>query len=186
MALVRPYCALLFALLLPGAVQAAALERFVATVAERNAIAHGVAAFKYPAARPVEDPLREAQVLQDKRARAVALGLDADAVVHFYRQAIEANKLIQHMAFHRYAAGELPPPAPSLEELRGLIDVADEKLLALWPGVALERGQPGCTKAVAQAVDQRGEAGVEQVALVRALIDLCGSAEHQPAHHQER
>ncbi|MFK3846886.1 MULTISPECIES: gamma subclass chorismate mutase AroQ [Stenotrophomonas] len=165
--------AVLLATLLPAAVQATPMDRFVAVAAERNAIAHQVAAFKYPAARPVEDPVREAQVLQDKRVRATQLGLDAEAVVHFYRQLIEANKLIQHVAFHRYAAGEVPAPAPSLEELRGMIDVADEKLLALWPGIAPQRGRPGCTKTVAEAVDHRMQEAVGHVALVRAMIDLC-------------
>jgi len=165
--------AVLLATLLPAAAQATPMDRFVAVAAERNAIAHEVAAFKYPAARPVEDPIREAQVLQDKRVQATQLGLDAEAVVHFYRQLIEANKLIQHVAFHRYAAGEVPPPAPSLEALRRLIDAADEKLLALWPDIAPERGQPGCTKTVAEAVDRSRQEPLGHVALVRAMTDLC-------------
>lgn len=165
--------AVLLATLLPAAAQATPMDRFVAVAAERNSIAHEVAAFKYPAARPVEDPIREAQVLQDKRVQATQLGLDAEAVVHFYRQLIEANKLIQHVAFHRYAAGEVPPPAPSLEALRRLIDAADEKLLALWPDIAPERGQPGCTKTVSEAVDRSRQEPLGHVALVRAMIDLC-------------
>lgn len=159
--------------LLPGAVQAAPIDDFVALVARRNAIAQDVAAFKYPAGRPVDDPAREAQVLQDKHARAVDLGLDPDRVVHFYRQAMDANKLIQYVAFHRYAAGQVPPRAPPLDALRRAIDRVDTQLLALWPRLEPVRGTATCGARLADAVDQSTPSVLQHTALVRALVGFC-------------
>lgn len=96
----------------------AVLQRWVGWVAERNAIAHDVAASKYPAARPIEDLQREAEVLDDKRRRALRMGLDPEPVVAAYRQFIEANKLLQYVDVQRYRLGTTPPPAPPLEDIR--------------------------------------------------------------------
>jgi len=54
-----------------------------------------------------------------------------------------------------------------------MIDVVDEKLPAPWLGIARRCGGPGCTKTVAEAVDDRMQEALGHAALVRAMIDLC-------------
>jgi len=180
---------------------AAATAIWVDAVAERNATARDVAAYKFIAQRPIEDPVREAQILQRKREQAAAAGLDPDDVEATYLQLMEANKLLQHVAFHRYRLGAAIEPAPPLEETRQRIDAVDERLFAAWPSVEAARQAVECPDTLAQAIEARqtpgagGEAApsVQTVALVRALITFCrptpparaSSAEHQPAHQQE-
>lgn len=152
------------------------LQDFVRTVTQRNALAHDVAAFKFPQGRPIEDPVREAEVLAAKRAAALAQGLDADAVVDFYRQAIEANKLIQHVDVHRFVLGDTPPPAPPLDQLRHQIDAVDAQLLARWPAVESHRDGGACRGAVARSMAAEALPPLDHVALVRAMISFCREA----------
>jgi len=147
------------------------LDDLVAAVAVRTSIGHDVAATKYPVQRPVEDRERETQILIGKREQAQALGLDPDAVETFYRHMIEANKLVQYLDFHRFALGTPPPQAPSLEELRIKIDAADATLLALWPKVAVLRGQADCAVAIAQAIERQDSD--DKASLTRALVGFC-------------
>lgn len=128
--------AVLCSLLLSARVSALApldsLGVWVQRVAARNAIAHDVAAYKFVAGRPIEDPQREAAVLAGKRDRAVQLGLDPDAVEAAYRQLIEANKLLQHVDIQQFLLGRTPSPPPSLDAIRERIDTLDERLLSHW------------------------------------------------------
>ncbi|MDR6093215.1 hypothetical protein [Stenotrophomonas sp. SORGH_AS_0321] len=59
------------------------------------------------------------------------------------------------------------------QPLRGIINVVDEKLPAPWHGIARRRGGPGCTKTLAEAVNDRMQGPLGHAALVRAMIDLC-------------
>lgn len=153
----------------------AVLQRWVGWVAERNAIAHDVAASKYPAARPIEDPQREAEVLDDKRRRALRMGLDPEPVVAAYRQFIEANKLLQYVDVQRYRLGTTPPPAPPLGDIRRRIDGVDQALLGQWSALDAVRADPHCEPMLAQAIAQVGGAGTTApgIALVRALVGFC-------------
>lgn len=174
--------AVLCSLVLPVTVSARApqdsLADWIAQVAARNAIAHDVAAYKFPAGRPIEDPRREAAVLADKRARALQMGLDPDSVVATYRQLIEANKLLQHIDLHRFLLGTQVPPAPPLEVIRDRIDVLDARLLAQWASLDDVRAAPDCPRRLAQAIArQAAEAAKNEQdsrnALVLATVGFC-------------
>ncbi|WP_369967846.1 gamma subclass chorismate mutase AroQ [Stenotrophomonas rhizophila] len=138
--------AVLCSLMLPARVAALAsldsLGVWVQRVAARNAMAHDVAAYKFVAGRPIEDPQREAAVLAETRDRAVQRGVDPDAVVHTYRQLIEANKLLQHADFQRFLLGRTPSPPPSLDAIRERIDTLDERLLSQWAQLDDVRAAP--------------------------------------------
>jgi len=151
------------------------LHTWVARVAERNDIAHAVAASKFPVQRPIEDPVREEQVLEDKRLQARALGLDPDEVAGEYRQFIEANKLAQHADFQRYHLGTPPPPAPPLDEIRQRIDTVDQGLLEQWQQVAWVRTHPQCGRLLATAIREATTPGDAEagMVLVRALVGFC-------------
>lgn len=155
-----------------------ALQSWVARVAERNDIAHAVAASKFAVQRPIEDSAREDQVLEDKRRQAEALGLDPDDVAGAYRQFIEANKLAQHVDFQHYLLGAPLPPAPPLDEIRQRIDTVDHRLLEQWQQVAWVRTHPRCAHLLATAIREATLSGDAEarVVLVRALVGFCRRA----------
>lgn len=152
-----------------------AVSLWVQAVAERNATARDVAAHKFTVDRPIEDPVREAAILVRKREQAVAAGLDPDDVVQVYRQLMEANKLLQHVAFHGYHLGERPHPAPPLDVTRQRIDAIDERLFTAWPRVAAARQAAACPQVLARAVRDAGDAPTapSSPALIRALVGFC-------------
>jgi chorismate mutase len=101
--------------------------------AERLLLADKVAAAKYGTDMPVDDPVRERQILDDVAARAVGLGLDPDAVVAVFRDQIEANKLVQRGLYARWDAhpDERPTERPDLAtEVRPALDRITTRLLA--------------------------------------------------------
>jgi len=174
--------AVLCSLMLPARVSALApldsLGVWVQRVAARNAIAHDVAAYKFVAGRPIEDPQREAAVLAEKRDRAVRRGLDPDAVVHTYRQLIEANKLLQHADFQRFLVGGTPSPPPSLDAIRERIDTLDARLLSQWAQLDDVRSAPDCPRRLARAIALQGTRTspldeATRIALVRATLGFC-------------
>jgi len=174
--------AVLCSLMLPARVAALApldsLGVWVQRVAARNAMAHDVAAYKFVAGRPIEDPQREAAVLAEKRDRAVQRGVDPDAVVHTYRQLIEANKLLQHADFQRFLLGRTPSPPPSLDAIRERIDTLDERLLSQWAQLDDVRAAPDCPRQLARAIARQGTPGAllddaTRIALVRATLGFC-------------
>jgi len=156
------------------------LDTLLHAVAERNAIAHAVAASKYPQDRPVEDVPREAQVIAAKRAAAAARGLDPDAVEQLYRQLIAANKLVQHLDYQQFRRGAPVPPAPPLAQLRARIDAVDAQVLDAWPALQQLRQAPACAGTLAAAISRQGQDGIAHAALVRAMVGFCrhdGSAQ---------
>lgn len=172
----------LCSLMLPARVAALApldsLGVWVQRVAARNATAHDVAAYKFVAGRPIEDPQREAAVLAEKRDRAVQRGVDPDAVVHTYRQLIEANKLLQHADFQRFLLGRTPSPPPSLDAIRERIDTLDERLLSQWAQLDDVRAAPDCPRQLARAIALQGTRTspldeATRIALVRATLGFC-------------
>lgn len=174
--------AVLCSLLLSARVSALApldsLGAWVQRVAARNAMAHDVAAYKFVAGRPIEDPQREAVVLAGKRERAVQLGLDPDAVEAAYRQLIEANKLLQHVDIQHFLLGRTPSPPPSLDAIRERIDTLDERLLSHWAQLDDVRAAPDCPRQLARAIARQGMPGAPlddatRIALVRATLGFC-------------
>lgn len=146
----------------------------VLAVETRNTIGHEVAASKFPTRRPVEDRVREAQVIADKRAQAEIRGLDPDAIAFFYRQLIEANKLVQYVDATAFELTNDSPQAPPLDQLRAKIDAADQVLLGLWPQVEPLRSRPECALNVARSIMSRP--AQVQTALIRALVGFCQPA----------
>lgn len=174
--------AFICSLMLPARVSALApldsLGVWVRLVAARNAIAHDVAAYKFVAGRPIEDPQREAAVLAEKRDRALERGLDPDAVVHTYRQLIEANKLLQHGDLQRFLVGRTPSPPPSLDAIRERIDTLDAHLLSRWAQLDDVRAAPDCPRQLARAIALQGTQTspldeAARIALVRATLGFC-------------
>src|SRR5580704_15707829 len=71
-------------------------QPLVATSSQRLAIAEQVALAKWDSKAPVEDSIREAQVIAEAVRAARLRGLDETQVANFFRAQIEANKLVQY------------------------------------------------------------------------------------------
>jgi chorismate mutase len=103
---------MLCGLLAAGAMPAAAapahapssdgLTLVVGLAAERILLADKVAAAKFGTTTPIEDPVREQQVLDQAAALATEAGIDVADTVQFFRAQIEMSKLVQRGLFDRW------------------------------------------------------------------------------------
>jgi chorismate mutase len=114
---------MLCGLLAAGAIPAAAtpahapsgdgLTPVVGLAAERILLADKVAAAKFGTATPIEDPVREQQVLNQAAALAVEAGIDVPDTVEFFLAQIEMSKAVQRGLFDRWTRHpELAPTEP--------------------------------------------------------------------------
>ncbi|MET9315537.1 chorismate mutase [Kribbella sp. NPDC003505] len=101
-------------------------------VAQRILIGDDVAASKYFSGKPVDDPVREQQILEAVRASAVRLGIDPDSTAAFFRAQIEASKVVQRGLLAYWAAhpGKAPTTGPDLNVIRERLDTLTTQLLA--------------------------------------------------------
>ncbi|MFE8992312.1 chorismate mutase [Streptomyces collinus] len=123
-------------------------------LARRLLLADKVAAAKYGTDTPIDDPVREAQILNDVRARASSLGLEPDAVAAVFRDQIEANKLVQRALYARWDAhpAERPTERPDLaKEVRPALDRITTGLLAALRDTERVRTAPACGPRLATA-----------------------------------
>ncbi|WP_243659190.1 gamma subclass chorismate mutase AroQ [Tamaricihabitans halophyticus] len=157
---------------------------------ERLATADIVAAAKWGTGQPIEDPEREAQVLDTVRQQAVERGIEPDAAVAIFRDQIEANKLVQRYLHHGWTANpaQRPTERPDLDEIRPVIDRLNGELLNEIRATAGIRGQPSCRPRLMIALRQvspepdttepggANEArhtGIHRAGLIRAAPSLC-------------
>jgi cyclohexadienyl dehydratase len=87
----------------------AAASELVALMAERLALMDEVAAHKWQHGLPVEDPAREAVVLDRAVQDALRFGFTPESSRRFFAAQIDAAKELQHHWFARWQAGESPP-----------------------------------------------------------------------------
>ncbi|MGV9249728.1 chorismate mutase [Streptomyces sp. NPDC003710] len=149
--------------------------------AERLLLADKVAAAKYGTDKPIDDPVRERQILDDVAARAVGLGLNPDAVTAVFRDQIEANKLVQRGLYARWDAHpeERPTERPDLvKEVRPALDRITTALLTALRETEGLRARPSCgprlrMAAAWSAYGHRLDT-LHGEGLVRALPSVCG------------
>ncbi|WP_343242872.1 chorismate mutase [Streptomyces sp. SID12501] len=149
--------------------------------AERLLVADKVAAAKYGTDKPIDDPVREQQILADVSARAVGLGLDPEAVAAVFRDQIEANKVVQRGLYARWDAHPELRPAerPDLvKEVRPILDrITNELLDALRETVGVRAGDLCEVRLVlAAGRSARGYRldGLHVEGLGRAVPSVCG------------
>jgi chorismate mutase len=158
------------------------LEPLVRVAADRMLVADKVAAAKYGTALPIEDPVREQQVLDSMVSQAPGLGLDPDAVRQTFKDQIEASKLVQRQWYALWDSGVLAPPAqrPNLAELRPVIDRLNALLLTALANTRAVRAGPRCWEGLARAWQAANGHlrldALHQVALARALPSVCTTA----------
>lgn len=91
-----------------------------------------VAAAKFGTGQPIDDPVREQQVLDQVAAQSTAMGLPPDVSVRFFRAQIEANKIVQRGLFRYWTSHPAQRPAkrPDLAtEVRPQLDRITAEIL---------------------------------------------------------
>ena len=150
-------------------------------IAQRLLVADKVAAAKYGTDKPIDDPVREQQILDDVSARAVGLGLDPEAVAAVFRDQIEANKVVQRGLYARWDAHpELrPTERPDLvKEVRPILDRITTELLNALKETEGVRSGDACELRLVLAAGRSAYAyrldGLHLEGLGRAVLSVCG------------
>ncbi|WP_255945661.1 chorismate mutase [Streptomyces odontomachi] len=123
-------------------------------VIERIRVGDDVAAAKFGTDSPIEDPVREAQVLEQVREQAEAVGVNPDAAAAFFRDQITASKVVQRGLFTRWTAHpeEAPTTRPDLGRIRQHLDQLTTALLQELKDTEHVRDKPlACTAQLALA-----------------------------------
>lgn len=92
------------------------LDRLIELVILRLALAQDIAAAKYGSGAPIDDPIRELEILESAARALSALGFDQRLGIQFVRDQIEASKVIQRGLLHRWYRHpeEVPAANPDL------------------------------------------------------------------------
>lgn len=119
------------------------LTPLVGLAAERILLADKVAAAKYGTDVPIEDPVREQQVLDRAAALAADAGVDPEETVHFFRAQIEMSKFVQRELHEHWAAHpeSAPTERPDLStEVRPALDRITVEFIGQLAGTEDLRG----------------------------------------------
>ncbi|MFF0465157.1 chorismate mutase [Streptomyces mexicanus] len=117
-------------------------------VIQRILVSDDVAASKFGTTSPIEDPVREAQVLEQVRTQAEASGVNPDDAVAFFQDQITASKAVQKGLFARWTAHpeEAPTTRPDLGPIREQLDRLTTALLQELKDTQALREKPvACT-----------------------------------------
>jgi chorismate mutase len=168
-----------------GAAHHAAVGRFgplIDLAVQRIMLGDKVAAAKFGTTQPIDDPVREQQVLDTVARMSAELGLDPAVSVRLFRDQIEANKVVQRGLFALWTAHpELAPTErPDLvTEVRPQLDrITRELLRELVATVDIRRPAPRChahltAGRVSANVSHRLDS-LHRKALGVALRSVCG------------
>ncbi|MFF0344658.1 gamma subclass chorismate mutase AroQ [Kribbella sp. NPDC004875] len=118
---------------------------------QRILIGDDVAASKYFSGKPVDDPVREQQILDSVRQSAVQLGIDPESTAQFFQAQIDASKVVQRGLLAYWAAhpDKAPATGPDLNVIREKLDALTTQLLAELVRVDhLRRTGPRCAIAL--------------------------------------
>jgi chorismate mutase len=99
---------------------------------QRILLADKVAAAKFGTGQPIEDPAREQQVLKEVTSLSTGMGLDPMVGTRFFRDQIEAGKIVQHGLYALWTTRPNLRPAdrPDLTtEVRPQLDTITTKVL---------------------------------------------------------
>ncbi|MBA3488715.1 MAG: gamma subclass chorismate mutase AroQ [Longispora sp.] len=99
---------------------------------ERLLLADKVAAAKFGTDKPIDDPAREQQVLDKVAELSISVGVDAEVSKRFFRDQMEANKLVQRSLYELWTTHpELrPTDRPDLAlEIRPQLDTITTGML---------------------------------------------------------
>ncbi|MBW0104968.1 gamma subclass chorismate mutase AroQ [Pseudonocardia sp. KRD-291] len=162
----------------PAATPGPALTDLTRLAARRIALSDTVAAAKFGTPSPIEDPARERRVVDDAAAVASREGLDPARAQTFFRDQIEASKVVQRGLFRLWADRvDLRPRArPDLGAVRPELDRIGAQMVAGLRATSPVRAGAGCPAALsADAAAVPGDA-LHREALDVALRSVCGTS----------
>lgn len=156
------------------------LGQLTELVAQRIEVGDLVAASKFGTDKPIDDPAREKVVLDQARASAIQLGIDPDETVIFFRDQIEASKVVQRGLFARWTAhpDQAPTTRPDLNEMRLKFDQLTTELLHQLRSTTYVRHTPiRCavdltTSSIVTGVQHQLD-HLHTQALTEAVADIC-------------
>ncbi|MBK5548858.1 MULTISPECIES: chorismate mutase [unclassified Pseudomonas] len=174
-------CAVL--VLFVGSTQAAtpakapeALKPLLVTLNERLNIGDLVALTKWDSGKPIQDSVREAQVIANAKALAAERKLDPQAVGQLLAAQMEANKLVQYGLLAKWrAAGKAPDtPRPDLaKQIRPRLDELQNRLLQQYADFLPYSKDPHCANWLAKSRANLTKDRLHELALIRATGELC-------------
>ncbi|WP_394834774.1 chorismate mutase [Pendulispora rubella] len=158
-----------------------AVASLASLASERLGVADRVAASKWGTDKPIDDPPREKQVLDDMAKRASEMGVDSEAVQRIFRDQIEANKLVQRGLHQQWAAAPATAPTtrPDLaKEVRPALDRIGGDLLTAIRDAQPVLTSPQCAASVERARAQTATSldELHRQGLERALQHACNGA----------
>lgn len=174
---------------LPYSIQAEerrTLNTLIDASAQRLALAREVALVKWDNGAPVEDLVRERQVIRAAIAAGHQKGLPAEFVNRFFSAQIEANKLIQCALLTKWSGQGKAPRHPRInlaQTVRPQIDRIQAVLMSALVNRTNSRSRASCREQLAEAIKHRKTAdpeisqGLFSTALERALGPLCDAAD---------
>jgi chorismate mutase len=156
---------------------------------QRILLSDKVAAAKFGTGRPIDDPVRERQVLDQVTTLSTGMGLDPAAGTRFFRDQIDASKIVQHGLYALWTTHPKLRPAdrPDLTtEVRPQLDKITTEVLEQLKATAGVRGaNRACdlqlSGAAISAVRHRHLDRLHRDALNVALRSVC-TAPSQPAN----
>jgi chorismate mutase len=158
------------------------MRSLVQSSAQRLQLARKVALEKWYSGAPVEDPSREAEVLQKAVKDGKSMGVESPQVEEFFKAQIEANKLIQYSLLADWRRdGQAPAHAAAdlVKEIRPQLDEIEKRLIQELKQSVGARSATTCpvdaAKAAGEYLDSSGTKvdSLEGVALDRAMATAC-------------
>ncbi|WP_043263356.1 gamma subclass chorismate mutase AroQ [Streptomyces sp. CT34] len=155
------------------------LRPLAALSEERLATADAVAAAKWGTGGPIDDPVRERQVLAAVVQQARRLGTDPEATVRIFRDQIEASKVVQRGLHRRWVAdpSQAPTGRPDLARVRKEINRVNGELVRAIAASPQARSAPGCVPWLAVSAVRIGHQHhvdlLHAAGLARSLRSVC-------------
>ena len=117
-----------------GYVPTRAEQQLVLLIEKRLTYAFDVAWFKYPRRLPIQDPEREAAILQSLTARSGSLPVSSARVTQFFTAQMAASREFQSEIIHAWNQGTAQPrsqPVDLAKEIRPRLDAINQEMLQL-------------------------------------------------------
>ena len=163
---------------------AAHLDTLVDLVVQRLTLAVDVAAAKYGSGDPIDDPIREQQVLRSAGCALNVTPLSHRIGMQFFRDQIEASKVIQRGLHHRWQRHpeEIPAADPDLAaEVRPRLERVTAQIIQQFKCMnEMPHCKPGdiidlIDRRFSAALPERQLPGLHRHAALFAMRSLCAS-----------
>jgi chorismate mutase len=155
------------------------LVDLVDAATRRLQVAEPIAANKFHTGGLIEDPAREAQVLDAVSSEAAALQIDPAYVATAFRDQIDATVAIEYtrLAQWKFDPAAAPADAPDLTSSRSVIDALNREMVTRmadeWDKLHAPTCRPELDQAKATVAAQRGLDPLYRQALDHATRSYC-------------